>query len=116
MIYFIGDKPPKCNINPEVAFVGTSSYKILLEWIYKMNLSINNIKIYNINTFVNEIQDKIEEDDQIIALGVDTSEILFNYNLPHFKLPHPHHLGRSLKDVRLINTFLKECKEYALQR
>ena len=52
MIYFIGDKPSKNNIDSTVAFVGTRSYKTLLDWIYKMNLSINKICLYNADDFV----------------------------------------------------------------
>ena len=47
MIYFIGDKPSKNNIDTEVAFVGTRSYKTLLDWIYTMNLSINKVCLYS---------------------------------------------------------------------
>jgi len=116
MIYFIGDKPSKCNVDPRIAFVGTNSYKILLEWIHRMNLSINNIELYNATTFVDEIQDRIEEDDQIIALGVAASELLLEHNIPHLKIPHPSGLNRSLNDARFVNKFLKECKTYVLQK
>ena len=116
MIYFIGDKPSNCNIDPKVAFVGTNSYKILLGWIHRMNLSINDIKLYNSQAFVDEIQDQIEEDDQIVALGREASRALTKHNLPHLKIPHPSGLNRTLNDTLFVNKFLKECKAYVLQK
>ena len=116
MIYFIGDKPSKRNIDPRVAFVGTSSYKTLLNWIHQMNLSINDIMVYNSNAFVNEIQEKITENDQIVALGREASTILTQHNIPHHHIPHPSGLNRKLNDNKKINKFLQECKEYVLQK
>ena len=52
MIYFIGDKPSKKNTDKNVAFVGTRSYKTLLDWIYRMNLSINSICLFNHARFI----------------------------------------------------------------
>ena len=52
MIYFIGDKPSKKNIDKNVAFVGTRSYKTLLDWIYRMNLNINKICLFNHKGFI----------------------------------------------------------------
>ena len=116
MIYFIGDKPSKCNVDPRIAFVGTNSYKTLLIWIHRMNLSINDIMIFNSNAFVNDIQEKITENDQIIALGKESSKILTQHNIPHLEIPHPSGLNRKLNDVKKVDRFLKECKEYVLRK
>ena len=116
MIYFIGDKPSKCNIDPQVAFVGTRSYKTLLEWIYRMNLSINKICLYNADEFI-RLTDKnqtitIHEHDQIVALGREASNALDKAIIPHLRIPHPSGLNRKLNDPREVNRFLKECKDY----
>ena len=120
MIYFIGDKPSKCNINTEVAFVGTRSYKTLLEWIHRMNLSINNICLFNADDFIRKVNKEeiltIHEHDQIVALGREASIALDKAVLPHLRIPHPSGLNRKLNDPREVNRFLKECKEYVLQR
>ncbi len=120
MIYFIGDKPSKCNIDPQVAFVGTRSYKTLLEWIHRMNLSINNICLFNVEEFVKRVNKDetlvIHEHDQIVALGRVASEALDKAILPHLRIPHPSGLNRKLNDPREVNRFLKECKDYVLQK
>ena len=119
MIYFIGDKPSNCNIDPRIAFVGTNSYKTLLNWIHRMNLSINDIMLFNSDMFVKQINEKkvvINEEDQIVALGKEASIFLDNEIIPHLRIPHPSGLNRSLNDPQLVNKFLKECKAYVLQR
>tara|TARA_R100001082_G_scaffold31791_1_gene16323 strand:- start:623 stop:1009 length:387 start_codon:yes stop_codon:yes gene_type:complete len=120
VIYFIGDKPSKCNIDPQVAFVGTRSYKTLLEWIHRMNLSINNICLFNVEEFVKRVNKDetlvIHEHDQIVALGRVASEALDKAILPHLRIPHPSGLNRKLNDPREVNRFLKECKDYVLQK
>ena len=120
VIYFIGDKPSKCNIDPQVAFVGTRSYKTLLEWIHRMNLSINNICLFNADDFIRKVNKDetliIHEHDQIVALGREASNALDKAILPHLRIPHPSGLNRKLNDPREVNRFLKECKEYVLQR
>ena len=120
MIYFIGDKPSKCNIDPQVAFVGTRSYKTLLEWIHRMNLSINSICLFNADDFIRRVNKDetliIHEHDQIVALGREASNALDKAILPHLRIPHPSGLNRKLKNPREVNRFLKECKDYVLQR
>ena len=119
MIYFIGDKPSKCNIDPRIAFVGTRSYKTLLDWIYRMNLSLNDIMLFNSDMFVKQLREKkiiINEEDQIVALGKEASILLNEEIIPHLRIPHPSGLNRSLNNPELVNKFLKECKTYVLQK
>ena len=120
MIYFIGDKPSKCNIDPQVAFVGTRSYKTLLDWIYRMNLSINQICLYNVDEFTRLVNHRqtllIHEYDQVVALGKEASIALDKAIIPHLRIPHPSGLNRKLNDPQFVNRFLKECKSYVLQR
>ncbi len=112
MIYFVGDKPSKRNKDPQVAFVGTGSYKTLLEWFYRMNLSINDIMLYNSNAFIEDIQDKVNPDDFVVALGNEASKILIQHNVPHHKIPHPSGLNRMLNNNKQVKEFLKGCKGY----
>ena len=119
MIYFIGDKPSKCNVDPRIAFVGTNSYRTLLLWIHTMNLSINDIMLFNSDMFVKQLKGKkiiINEEDQIVALGKEASIVLDEEIMPHLRIPHPSGLNRSLNDPQLVNKFLKECKAYVLQK
>jgi len=119
MIYFVGDKPSKCSIDPSTSFVGTNAHLTVLTWIHRMNLSLNDIMLFNFDSFVNQIKTKklvINEDDQIVALGKEASELLHDAVLPHFRIPHPSGLTRNLNNPIIVNGFLKECKAYVLQR
>ena len=85
MIYFVGDKPSKCSIDPRTAFVGTNAHLTVLTWIHRMNLSLNDTMLFNFDSFVKEIKTKkliINEDDQIVALGKEASEFLHQAVLP----------------------------------
>ena len=112
MIYFIGDKPSKKNIDKNVAFVGTRSYKTLLDWIYRMNLNINKICLFNHKGFINTRLKHINEHDAIVALGNVASEALSKENVPHIKIPHPSGLNRVLNDKKTVDRFLRHCKDY----
>ena len=96
MIYFIGDKPSKKNTDKNVAFVGTRSYKTLLDWIYRMNLSINSICLFNHARFIETNNDRTWSSfDVVIALGNEASNALTKENIK-----------------KNVDKFLKECKDY----
>ena len=113
MIYFIGDKPSKKNIDKNVAFVGTRSYKPLLDWIYRMNLSINSICLFNYARFIETNNDRTWSSfDVVIALGNEASKALTKENIPHLKIPHPSGKNYLLNDKKNVDKFLKQCKDY----
>ena len=113
MIYFIGDKPSKKNTDKNVAFVGTRSYKTLLDWIYRMNLSINSICLFNHARFIQTNEDRLmTEFDVVIALGNEASNALTKENIPHLKIPHPSGKNYLLNNKKNVDKFLKECKDY----
>ena len=124
MVIFVGDQASAKNINPDVAFVGTQSYKRLLEWIWELDLDINDLALCNKNqvfgyttctarfiqtpaTFVD-----IMAGDAIIALGNAASKKLSDLNLSHFVLPHPSGLNRKLNDKKYVKKILRECKKW----
>jgi len=43
----VGDSPSASNLNPDVAFVGTASYKRLLGWIAELDIDINDVLLCN---------------------------------------------------------------------
>ena len=113
MIYFIGDKPSKKNTDKNVAFVGTRSYKTLLDWIYRMNLSINSICLFNYGRFIETNNDRTWSSfDVVIALGNEASKALTKENIPHLKIPHPSGKNYLLNNKKNVDKFLKECKDY----
>lgn len=124
MIIFVGDEPSKKNINPEIAFVGTKSYKTLLDWIYRLNVSINDVIICNkedIKTYgegrfytveVPGLYADIEEEDKVISLGKNSCKFLNDVKLSHFSMPHPSGLNRKLNNKKWLDSKLKECKSW----
>ena len=107
----MGDKPSSKNINSEVAFVGTPSYEVLLEWIAKLQLSINNVKLYNKSDQRLLIAFK-SRDCIFVALGNVASKYLDLGGQPHFKLPHPSPRNRKLNNPAYVEAVLKDCKNY----
>lgn len=114
MIVFIGDSPSNSNLNPEVPFVGTQSYKKLLEWIYRLNISINDVMLVNQcdlgpdDFFALDIPD-----NAIVALGkVAALELRRHKIVNYFELPHPSPRNRKLNDRVYESEELKKCKAW----
>lgn len=119
MIVFVGDKPSSKNVDPHIPFVGTQSYKRLLDWIWKMDVDISRVRLCN-KDFINGTYE-----DYYIALGNEAEKTLKDtvFNVwnwkkqkieairPHyFKLPHPSPKNRTLNNKEHVDTILKECK------
>lgn len=124
MIIFVGDKPSKQNLDPDIPFVGTQSYKKLLSWIAKLDVDYNDSVICNVehlkidsmghmsvelNCMFFEID---PEGDRFVALGNNAAKALRALSLPFFQLPHPSGLNRKLNDKTYVEYVLDECKEY----
>jgi len=101
MIIFVGDKPSKHNISKDIPFVGTKSYKRLLEWIWQLDIDVTDIFLANTQHVTRGKSDwrpdvqtlnsymEIQEEDSVVALGTAASKALGKLSIPHFKLPHP---------------------------
>ena len=50
--------------------------------------------------------------DVVIALGNEASKVLTKENIPHLKIPHPSGKNYLLNDKKVVDRFLKECKDY----
>lgn len=119
MIIFVGDKPSKKNIDPSTPFVGTQSYKRLLDWIWKMNLDITDVAITNISQAeFSNLGAEVKTHwghisyEAVVALGQKASNKLKKLGIPHFHLPHPSGLNRLNNDNKYIEKQLKLCKTY----
>lgn len=119
MIVFVGDKPSDKNIDPNIPFVGTQSYKTLLNWIWEMDIDISQVRLCN-KDFINGTYE-----DWFIALGNEAEKALKAkkfYVWNHikeaeeiiepqiFKLPHPSGLNRKLNDKDYVTKILSDCK------
>lgn len=124
MIIFVGDKPSKANLNPNIAFVGTKSYKRLLEWIYELDLSINDVVLCNkenINKYVYidlffvsvpGFHLDILISDRIIALGNNASKHLTKLGITHHKMDHPSGLNHKLNDRQYVKSMLQSTRKF----
>jgi hypothetical protein len=114
-IIFVGDKPSPKNIDPNIPFVGTQSYKTLLDWIWRMDLNISNIILCNKDK-LDDIVLNMDTYDyysvKIVSLGREAEKISEVYTDKHFNLPHPSGRNRKLNDKKYVSKILKECKEW----
>ena len=122
VIVFVGDKPGKKNKDPKVPFVGTQSYKRLLEWIWKLDLDISDIKLINQEGFEYfKASDRVYYNKVLlgnsigiifIALGKNAEKKLQDSGIECFNLPHPSGLNRVLNDKKYLESVLKKCKKW----
>ena len=126
MIIIVGDKPSKNNVDPQVALVGTPSYRRLLEWIGLLDIDISETVLCNrddIRTHFSNLigfrdsvvvtkkfRKLITEDDKVIALGEEAAASLSRAGIGHFRLPHPSPRNRMLNDQAKVNIILEECR------
>ena len=111
-VLFVGDKPSKKNKDPEVAFIGTQSYKTLLKWMDV--LDVEDFAMVNRTSpmFVQKVMMYKNEGYNIVALGKEAHMALLNIGVGHYGLPHPSGRNRWLNDKTKIQGYLKACKEY----
>ena len=50
--------------------------------------------------------------DVVIALGNEASKALTKENIPHLKIPHPSGKNYLLNDKKVVDKFLKQCRDY----
>ena len=117
-VLFVGDKPnPRKNIHLEVPFVGTTSYKKLLEWIYRMDLDIHLVDIANAYDVTGQPQDLESAytlgEYKVVALGDAAAERLKQIpKVVYFKLPHPSGANKKGNDTKSLTTQLTKCKKW----
>lgn len=119
-IVFVGDRPnPARNKHMDVAFVGTLSYKTLLEWIYRLDLDINYVTLTN--AYDGKGNPKIlpliayNRETKVVALGQAAADYLTERGIIHFALPHPSGMNRMLNDKTKISQMLAKARSYIIR-
>lgn len=112
MIVFVGDKPSAKNVDPDVPFVGTQSYKNLLLWIWTMDVNINEVSMVNRDYFESPANRVHSREVLYVALGKEAANCLADLGYSFFELPHPSPRNRKLNDKKFIATQLKECSQW----
>ncbi len=127
MILFVGDRPnPKKNRDRDTAFVGTTSYKVLLEWIYRMDIDVSRVVMRNAfdlsgDRTLLDYELDAWQDGRVITLGSAPADRLRDYNdfvkpLQFFKLPHPSGLNRELNDKKKLSESLAKCRAWVYKQ
>ena len=126
-VLFVGSGPSSKNIDPAVPFVGTTSYRRLLEWIMIMELDVSDVQLANVGSLkINSWLDDRGFDyfevfnhwgmssiDRIIALGRDAERYLVSQGVEnYFRLPHPSGRNRLLNDKKFVKQELSKCKKF----
>lgn len=121
-VLFIGDRPSSKNLSQVIPFVGTKSYKVLLDWIYQMDLEIGNIQMMNAYTadgtctipLALDYEDAFMSQFKIVCLGIEAKLAMSQY-APHLQyvcLPHPSGLNRKLNDKKELTKLLQLCRAF----
>lgn len=112
MVLFVGDRPSRLNTNPDIAFIGSKSEKVLRGWIDKIDPKEASLINSHRTILIRSIEIHYNLGTAIVALGNVASKRLEKAGIPHFKLPHPSPRNRLNNDPKFIDTELKKCKNY----
>lgn len=110
-VAFVGDKPSRLNIHPDIPFVGARCFGRLLQYIretmpdYYIVLNSTDADMFKACALV-------ADGFQFIALGNKASKRLTETGIEHFKLPHPSGRNRKINDGTKIQQDLEKAFWY----
>lgn len=107
IVLFIGDEPAIGNLDQDIAFVGTSSYVTLMQWVARLKLHWRQFELYNKDSFPLD-----EEQFIYVALGHKAHAELEMLGIEHFYLPHPSGANHLLNNKKWVYAQLKECRQW----
>jgi uracil-DNA glycosylase len=114
-LLIVGDKPSKKNVDPKVAFIGTASYKRILQWLKSMGLESSRIFLINRvdPAFHTSVIHATLANYKILALGVEAQKALQALGVvKYYTLPHPSGRNRKLNNKKYIDDLLADCKRW----
>lgn len=117
-----------------VAFVGSNpshsgpnspAKQNLFKWVKFLQLEVG-YSFYNVSERVTpgnrplkkseydleRLRDQLRGCGKVVALGATAADALNKLGVAHFKLPHPSPKNRVLNDKLLIESTLRECRNY----
>lgn len=112
-LLLVGDKPSKKNQNPEIAFLGTQSYKRIEKWLQQiLSEEAEVIMINRIDPdFSQHLIYASLHHYRIIALGEEAAKALNEGGITnYFKMPHPSGRNRKLNNKKYEKEILQKCK------
>lgn len=112
-VLFVGDTPSKHNTDPDVAFKGSRSGKVLEEWAVVIGVNGSYVAINRTApSFKEAVESWVEQGVPIVALGKRASLSLKQLGVEYFELPHPSGRNRVLNNKSLLEKNLKRCASY----
>lgn len=119
-ILFVGEKPnPKRNLSMEVPFVGTSSYRTLLEWVYRLDIDFQLIRAldaYNVHGEALPLDPVSLKGMKVITLGeaakafIEKLQLGCVFPIQRFALPLP--VPGKNADPRRLQDLLSRCRRF----
>jgi hypothetical protein len=107
-------------MNPSTRGAKSPTLKVLGEWATKLEIihyGFDNIydkpgsfSLRDVRR--QELLNRIQGHNRIVALGSKVSDILNLMGVEHFKLPHPSGLNRQMNNKPFVEEQLRLCKEY----
>jgi uracil-DNA glycosylase len=102
-ILFVGDEPSKKNVDPNVPFIGTASYKRLNRWMQMISTSLATIDVefslYNSHTEeeINRIKAELPTTKYLVVTLGDkaTKRVARALKIPVWKIGHPSPRNRT---------------------
>jgi hypothetical protein len=112
-VLFVGDRPsPKTAHSLKAPFVGMTSYKTVLSYIYKLDLDLNLVEAINAFDFQGQPQVLPENirKYRVVALGESPASVLNKVpGLIFFTLPDP---TVPFKDKKLLSERIAKCRRW----
>lgn len=112
MVVFVGDCPSRLNKDPDVAFIGSKSETVLMDWIKKIGPKESFLINSHTEALVRVVSDYYSHGEAIVALGQRASDRLTKAGIPHFKLSHPSPRNRLNNDKKFVDDQIKRCQNY----
>lgn len=110
-IIFVGDEHNTKNFQKKIAFVGSKSYKKLLDWVYQLDLQTNQVDFVN-QCNIDDATELMHDHIKIVALGNKAARHCDRLGLQFFKMPHPSGCNRILNDKVIEKKLLQECYKW----
>lgn len=109
-VIFVSDS--KNDVYADRALLGTDAYKVFLEYLNVLGVSINDALLYNDKDFrkIDAIA-RADETVRIVTLGKVAEEVIKRLAIPYFALPVINEDNSSLQSLD-FNVLIKSCKDY----
>jgi uracil-DNA glycosylase len=113
-VLFVGDRPSVQNLSANRAFIGSRSGTVLMQWLEKLEISVDNYMAINRTDefFIDCAKSFANQSKPVVSLGNNAHKALLKAGIFHYRLPHPSGLNRKNNDKKTVEALLTRCKRY----